>query len=71
MTGWGTKSLPNSEEKYFDFEFFCVKHNTYWKFYFYIDSIVFYIILQNKQKDRTSLLLILGFLIKFDLPLVN
>lgn len=61
MSHWGTKSLPNSGEKYFDFDFFCIKCDTLQTFYFYIDSIVFCIILQNKQKNRSWLIIDLRF----------
>lgn len=56
MSNCGTESLPNSGEKYFDFEFFSNKRNTCLignTSYFYTDSIAFYITLKNKQ-DRNS-----------------
>jgi len=58
MSNFGTKRLPNSGEKYFDFEFFSNKCNTHLignASYFYADSIAFYIIFKNKQ-DRIWLI---------------
>lgn len=67
----GTKSLPNSGEKYFEFEFVCIKYNALEFFYFYIDSTVFCIILQNKQENRSCLIIDLRFSQQISLPCMN